>query len=439
MPPKKKPKPGESLKPAPTGDDNFAAGSGKGSGTTLAPFSRDSDQKLQDPTVTDPLQDPDIAIVTPVKPSNQSMPTCPDEGPFYIINKETLANWKFEDKQKATDFYEVTKNFQPDLATKLLVQDFPNEEAMMTYLNALRTMSSPKMANNPMAASPAKLALGLFPAHPSGMHNMKATGDAKPKTTNEIQVEPTTPSKRPKLGFSSEKSTPEKSESLKRYEEALKNSSTKLLVWHLKLDGANFDVWGFSLKENDRDYWSWKPAVLEKAIMAEQSHRLFDEENTTMDEMLLFVRAANQREVPCGPNVPATINLKSGKKMDLMILFGLIPSPSSEIDVKNAMTHFCAQFKNTKIQMAYRIAMENTMKADSIKQDVAENGKLWEKLASAANNIHYNKIDQLSQVLCDKTIEEIIQLTYGYGGGVSPSMWDRKIFKLAFGDQKDSE
>jgi hypothetical protein len=103
------------------------------------------------------------------------------------------------------------------------------------------------------------------------------------------------------------------------------------------------------------------------------------------------------------------------------------------------MTAFSEQFKNTKIQMAYRIALENTMKAPSIKQDVAENGKLWEKLACASNNIEYHKIDQLAQVLCDKTIKEIIQLTYGYGGGISPSMWDRKIFKLAFGEQNDQD
>lgn len=88
MPPRKKPKPGESLKPAPTGDDNFAAGSGKGSGTTLAPFFQDSDQKLQDPTVTDPLQDPDIAIVTPVKPTNKSTPSSPEVGSRAILHHQ---------------------------------------------------------------------------------------------------------------------------------------------------------------------------------------------------------------------------------------------------------------------------------------------------------------------------------------------------------------
>ena len=442
MPPKKRTsvKQGESLKPAPKGPEKIDANADVAPPKTLPSPADDEDHNPNDPNAPDLVQDsPGSAFVTPERPGGKSRASSP-VGAFYIINKETFGHWKFEDKEKAIEFYEITKNFQPDLTTKLMVQDFPSDDAMAIYITALKTMSTPKTTKNPLAASPpAQLPLGLFPAHPAGMRAASATTQAKTKTTNDIQAQTNSPSKRPKMGFSTDndKATPEKTASLKSYEEALKNSNTKYQVWHLLLPGSNFDVWGFSLKENDRDYWSWKPAVLEKAIMTEQKHRLFEDENTTMDDMLMFVRAANQREVPCGPNVPASITLKSGKKMDLMILFSLIPSPSNETDVRNAMTAFSEQFKNTKIQMAYRIALENTMKAPSIKQDVAENGKLWEKLACASNNIEYHKIDQLAQVLCDKTIEEIIQLTYGYGGGVSPSMWDRKIFKLAFGEQND--
>ena len=64
---------------------------------------------------------------------------------------------------------------------------------------------------------------------------------------------------------------------------------------------------------------------------------------------------------------------------------------------------------------------------------MSEGGQLWEKLAAASNNMTYTKHKSLNQVFCDHTIEEIIQLTFGYSGGDSPSMWDQRHYKLAFG------
>ena len=204
----------------------------------------------------------------------------------------------------------------------------------------------------------------------------------------------------------------------------------------MELPGSNFDVWGFSLKENDDHYWSWKPHVLDKAIKMELENPIFEKKGTSMDEMLCHVRAANIREVPRGPNVGLTLTLKSGKKMDKMVLFGLVPSPANELRIRETALRFCSQFKNRRIQSAYSMAMDTLMKADSIKKDVSEGGHLWEKLASATNNIKYSKIVLLNEIFCDHTIEEIIQLNYGYSGGDSPSMWDRRHYNLAFGDSK---
>ena len=48
------------------------------------------------------------------------------------------------------------------------------------------------------------------------------------------------------------------------------------------LTGASWDVWGFNFKQYDDYYWSWKPNVLEKAILAERRLPLFDDQGTTM-------------------------------------------------------------------------------------------------------------------------------------------------------------
>jgi hypothetical protein len=115
----------------------------------------------------------------------------------------------------------------------------------------------------------------------------------------------------------------------------------------------------------------------------------------------------------------------------------LIPRPCTESQLKAHVAEWVKVFNNDKVRMAYRISLNNFMKSEVIKRDVLEGAPLWEKLTAGASNIVYRKIPNLAQVLCDDTIEEIIQKVYGYGGGVSPSMWDSRDYKLGFGDTKD--
>ena len=83
------------------------------------------------------------------------------------------------------------------------------------------------------------------------------------------------------------------------------------------LTGASWDVWGFNFKQYDDYYWSWKPNVLEKAILAERRLPLFEDQGTTMDAMLQNLRAAPICEVPHGADTPASFSFKNGK-MDLV-------------------------------------------------------------------------------------------------------------------------
>jgi len=201
MPPKKRGKQGESLKSAPQGPDKIDANADVAPAKTLPPFADDEDHDPKDPGATDPVQDTGSAFVTPERPGGKSRASSP-VGAFYIINKETFGHWKFEDKEKAIEFYEITKNFQPDLTTKLMVQDFPSDDAMAIYITALKTMSTPKTTKNPLAASPpAQLPLGLFPAHPAGMRAASATTQAKPRPPTTSKHKPTRRPKGPRWGF----------------------------------------------------------------------------------------------------------------------------------------------------------------------------------------------------------------------------------------------
>lgn len=372
----------------------------------------------------------DVMHVTPEKAKISDRSPSPIDDTtktFYTIQKETFQHCKHESKESAVDFFEKAKLFNPNFSDTVILQCFDTEAAMLDFVNALKTMAGSSGLKRP--PNPC-ITIQMGPSDGSSRNELVKGLEPidNPYSATKAVV------KRPKLGFATEKSSTVNDDQLRRFEEALKNSNTKLDVFHLVLEGSNFDVWGFSLMENEDHYWSWKPMVLEKAIITEMSMPIFEKEGMSMDEMLCHVRAANIRDVPGGPNVVSSFTLKSGKKMDKMILYGLVPSPSSELTVKETAAKFCAQMKNSRVQAAYRMAMESTMKADSIKKDVGDGGPLWEKLASAANNVRYHNIESLNQVLCDHTIEEIIRLTYGYSGGESPSMWDRRVFKLAYGD-----
>ena len=44
-----------------------------------------------------------------------------------------------------------------------------------------------------------------------------------------------------------------------RFKEAMFSSNTHMVVFHVFMEGSVHDVWGFTIKYNDNDYWSWKP------------------------------------------------------------------------------------------------------------------------------------------------------------------------------------
>ena len=400
---------------------------------------------------------PSINAITPEKPPQQTHDN--DERVYYVIHKETFFRQKFETKQECLNFFETTKRFNPDTADKLMVSHFASDEAMTQYIDALMMLQGNKSVNeqgnsniktvpdasarnagsfpmprlpliNPMAAAVSTKRSATVIPMAFGMSSNQKTGPTVPESGGLT--------KKPKFGFASANNNMSSSDAnMKKFEETLLGSAMKIESWHILLDGCPFDAWGFTLKFNNEHYWSWKPSVLEKAIQAEQSSPLFEKENTTMDTMLFNVRAANIRETPCGPNNPSAFVLKSGKKMDHMTLFALIPSPSNEEIIRQTIVQFCAQCKDPRVQMAYSKTFDSIFKAENIKKDARPGGLLWEKLAGASHNIVYHKLDMLSQVLCDHTIEEIIRLSYELPGGLSPSMWDKKLFTLAYGEKMD--
>jgi hypothetical protein len=360
-----------------------------------------------------------------------------DEKTFYVVNKVDFCYMKYETKEEAMQFMKTTEKLDPTFYEKLILQDFESDVQINKYLESLKAISEKKPAARSTrgASKTQKIVAELQAAKP---------GPAPSNNKSKKKVDETKVIARPKLTFSSDVAKSSNGTandaSMKRFEDAMKHSNIKLDVWHLKLEGAKFDVWGFTLKDNNADYWSWKPNVLEKAIQKAGDINLFDKEGTTMDDMLDGIRAAYIRETPCGPNIVSAITLKSGSRMERMTLFGLIPNPSTAMDVKTAAVHFTNQCKVLKIQRAYFVAMEGTMKAASIIKDTQDgSGPLWEKLASSANNVVYHELESLNQVMLDEKIEEVIARAYDWEGGASPSMWPMKVQRFGFGETTSTE
>jgi hypothetical protein len=96
---------------------------------------------------------------------------------------------------------------------------------------------------------------------------------------------------------------------------------------------------------------------------------------------------------------------------------------------------FARKFEDSRVQSAYHIAMQNTMKSSSLIQETIPGGTLWKKLAAGASNIEYYKFSSLAHVFMDKTIIEIIGLAYGCSG-VSSHLWEKNVWQAAYGDTK---
>jgi hypothetical protein len=241
------------------------------------------------------------------------------------------------------------------------------------------------------------------------------------------------------LAFASEKALSVKTSNMKKYKDALQHSFTKIEVFHLVLtEDSPFDVWGLSLKDNDKFYWSWKPYVLERAFEAERTNRIFEGE--TLDSMFFHMRAATVREVPCGPNISHGFVAKNSIKYDYQVLAGLLPRNLSESDVRDLAFKFCENFKNNDVKEAYSTAMESVTNSDKLKRDVAVAGKgsLWAKLASGSNNIVYQKLSSLNEVLLDEKIEEIFRFLYNFEASQAPSSWPVEKRVLAFGRSREN-
>jgi hypothetical protein len=376
-------------------------------------------------SVGDILEDPlslsaSLQIVTALPPvTPEKPPQKPTESVSfsYLINTIIGTYEEFDDNQEAVTFMNRTNKVDPSNVNNLVVHDFASIQDLNAFIKALPGPKTNTTAKRNLPIIGGAVAVVPVTASPASVLDAVLSS-----------------AKRPKLGFSSQAASPEGDANIRRYKAALADSNSKLEIYHMVMIGGKYDVWGLALKDNNNDYWSWKPTVLEKAIITESTNRLFEAEGTTLDDMLFNVRASHLRETPVGPNVHATISLKGGRKMDKMILFGLIDSPTDEEQVKNRAVEFIRHFQNPRVQLAYSHAMESVMKHQGIMLEAKPSGPVYTKLASTGMNIAYNELGCLAEIFCDETINEIIMANYGFVGSQSSSMWPRKVYVLAYGE-----
>ena len=371
-----------------------------------------------------------LAVVSPEKPVKST----PARRVFCVYNRLSMTFMKAQSKSKAEEYVEMSKKLEPERAPNLVVQDFSSFEEMESYFETL--LPSGNKVSIDLPKQPAEVmvpaaVIAVVPPVGGASFDIK-----RPSLDAAVLSVPKMLGKRPKLGGLSAASASTHDANLAKYKEAFSSSNTRMEVFHMVMTGASYDVWGFSLRENDHDYWAWKPFVLDKAIAQEATARLFASEGTTMDELLFSVSAANLRATPRGPNVASTFPIKGGRTMNHQILFGFLPSPSSEESVRTIGLEFANQCAEPRIRGAYAVAMENVMKNQAIIKDCDPvSGTLWKKMSSGGKNIVYRRLVCLSEVVCDDTIEQVMQTLYSKEciGGESSSLWHPNIRELAFG------
>jgi hypothetical protein len=368
--------------------------------------------------VSGTAKSPPVAVPPVVSPEKESVPRIilqvDAAKVFYIVNLVTKWSEKYASQELAVTAQTTLQRFMPEQSEDYVLKEFDSVGEFSTFMASFY----PPTAGNDKPDVTVPIA-GVFATKRTQLLLDKA----------EV--------KRPRLAFSSEQASTSSDPGMQNLEKALRASTAPSVeVFHLVLPGSAFDVWCFTVKDNVKDLWTWKPVCLEKAIIAEAANPLFASNNTTMDEMLLFTRAATIRETPRGPNVPSQLSYSKGRKLDRMLMWGLCDSPSDEDSVKKLVISFFNNFGNEKIQLAYYLAMQNTLRSDTIISETKPNTTLYNKLKEAVENIKYKPIGCLSEMFLDETIINIISNTYNYGGGVSPSMWDKDVFKIAFGESK---
>lgn len=397
-------------------------------------------------------------VVVPVTPEKAVVDGSKDHGNVYeeedpdkvfaVVNRDTFAHSFYKTKPEAMKYLKWIHEFTNASTEHLIVMGFGNmteaKEHIKSAQELLNKQAEPAQAHTPppiktiaefeAASSPFRFVARRGPAIPSATQASVAHAPVAHESPAGAAV--ASPNKRLKMSFAKDSTPAATSPFMVKYKEKLQKKTSKLAVFHMVLPSSEYDVWGMALKEKDDYYWSWKPTILDLAIETEAEMPLFEEEHTNLDDFLLNVRSCHIRETPCGPNIQASMTLgKTGRQLYFSVLYGTVNPPSTEASVVNDAQTFVERCQNKKVQLAYSHAVESVMKADNIKNDVAEGGQLWRKLLAAAENVEYTKLHCLSQVFLDDKIDDIICKLYSKDcSGKAYSMWPKAQQVLAYGE-----
>ena len=274
-------------------------------------------------------------------------------------------------------------------------------------------------------------------------YSREEANDGKPKST--LRAKPTekaahsagkSTAKYASLGFASEKSTTTNSAIVTRFRDAIQRQNLRIEVFHLILtEDVDCDIFGFSVMDRERYYWTWKPSLLEQVIQTETKEEIMREGR--LDDMLHNIRAANVRGARTLASKNKSKEYESAYKIYDQVLFGLMPFESCEDDVRAHVTSILDVCKNIDIRTMYSETVDLVVTSDNFKKDVKPGHpqcKLWLKLEGASKNIVYKKINYLAEIMTDEKVEDVFLKIYKFQAGESPSYWPKEIRKLAFGE-----
>jgi hypothetical protein len=362
-------------------------------------------------------------MVSPEKAAE--FPATRDGEKYYVINSQSYRFCSYPSEADALEAVEKASFFANlDAVPICTILPFQNKSAAEVHIESMKKANRESMKASPVAKASESYTKRKF-----------AIPDSKSKSKSIAKA--------PKIAYSSSSSTtPKNDDADNKFFTALKAATTQIEVFHLEMDASDFDVWGFTYKEKEKYYWSWKPQLVQSLMITEKEVPQFQDQGMTLEEMLLETHSCKVRANSRGSNIAARTAPGKGTStgIDCTMIFGFIPSTDNEKTVLGFASKFLSAFQNEQLQTLYWGGMKATMNhAGIIQEAFPGTGKLWENLLKAADKMKYRKLHSLNEIFMDDTIQIIINSTYKYPEGSGSSSWANWVRKLAFGESGSDE
>ena len=186
-------------------------------------------------------------------------------------------------------------------------------------------------------------------------------------------------------------------------------------------------------EEKERTYWTHKPSVWQ-TLFASVIDLAKTGKVTPISPAFSGILSCPIRAVPNGPNDIETF--RSGKGQNIQHWIMLVPMPS-DIDYSEYIPIFISKFqdlyKKPYIKSAYKSGVSGITTNTGMINQLSEEGSYWNVLDNTnEKEIMFRSFTSLSEVLLDKTIEQVVPIMFGVKK--DPNTWTDDVKAYAYGN-----